>query len=292
MPGNNNIFHGSKTPKRGPNNRIPPRHADRRIPTFRNVVELPVPSRLQRPKERWQGLSAATRLATITVLQHGGHKRPIITRGGKHLRARMGSRKTGLQQIVEGRGHRDLVKLNEVDPNVLDYQAHPFEIEFQLQGQLKVYYPDHIRVLRDGTIELIEVKPTPEDLGDDEYVEKLAGVAEIARRVGWHFRILYEADIRGPKERSTNVEVIYMHRFKQLTRCEQEAITRFVVRDKPSTWGELLDVVCPGDHRRGNAVLFCSIALGRISINLDEAVCSSTSVIPCPIPSPHRGIRI
>lgn len=97
-------------------------HPDPRIPSFRNENEAAMPGRLRRTKS-WQDREDLSPLAQITVLEHGGHARPIITRGGKHLRSRMGSRKTGLQQIGEGRAHRDLIMLNEVSPEVIDYQA-------------------------------------------------------------------------------------------------------------------------------------------------------------------------
>lgn len=267
-------------------------HPDPRIPTFRNENEPATASRLHRASVRWEGFAEASLLAQITVLEHGGHARPIIHRGSKHLRSRMGSRKTGLQQVTEGRGHRDLAKLNEVSPDVLDYQAHPFKIEFQLGGDRKVYYPDHIRLLRDGTIELIEVKRTPADISDPEYRAKLGGVVEIARRVGWDFRILYQKDIDGPPSRKHNVEAVYMRRFMRLTREEQLAISEFVGTGQEMPWGELRDQVCPDDDRRGEAVLQCNIALGRISVDLDAPITGASIVVPCTPRPTRRGFRV
>lgn len=267
------------------------RHPSPRLPTYLNLEEQASPSRIQY-RSRWKGLEDISRLAVITVLVHGGHERPIITRGGKHLRSRMGSRKTGLQQLAEGRAHRDLIMLNEVDPNVLDYQAHPFKVEFQLLGKPQVYYPDHIRSLRDGTIELIEVKRSEEDLADAHYCAKLAGVAEIARRVGWVFRILYNNDISGCEDRLDNIQAIYTHRFMRLSRSEQLAISEFVARDEPRSWEELRELVCPDDQRRGEAALRCNIALGRISVNLDEQITATTKVLPCRPVNRVRSIRL
>lgn len=263
------------------------KHASPRVPCYFNGDEPASASRIHY-HSRWKGLEDISRLAVITVLAHGGHERPIITRGGKHLRSRMGSRKTGLQQVAEGRAHRDLVMLNEIDPNVIDFQAHPFKVEFQLLGKPQVYFPDHIRSLRDGTIELIEVKRSEEDLADPEYRAKLAGVAEISRRIGWTFRILYQDDISGSEHRIDNVHAIYTQRFMRLSRSEQLAITEFVVSDQPHTWEDLRELVCPGDKRRGEAALRSNIALGRISVNLDQPIVASTQVIPC---RPMRRVR-
>jgi hypothetical protein len=204
----------------------------------------------------------------------------------------MGSRKTGLQQVVEGRGHRDLTMWNEVNPRALDFQAHPFLIRGQMLGKRFDYYPDHIRLMRDGTIELIEVKRTSADLNKPGYREKLAAVAEIARRGGWTFRIMYHADITGPRWRMPNVESVYSRRFMLVSRAEQDAITAFVLRGVDATWGDLRQRVAPGDLRRGAAVLENAIALGRIDVNLDERITDSTVVTPL-APIPHNDqIRI
>ena len=231
-------------------------------------------------------------MAQIIVLQHGGHAKPIINRGQKHLRSRMGSRKTGVQQVVEGRGHRDLTMWNEVNPQIIDYQAHPFHIRGQLAGTPFDYYPDHIRLMRDGRIELIEVKRTPADLNKPGYREKLAAVAEIARRGGWTFRILYHAAITGPRWRMHNVEALYARRFTLVSRREQDAITAFVMRGVQSTWGDLRELVAPGDPRRGSAVLENAIALGRIDIDFDEMITDATIVTPLAPMSHNDQIRI
>ena len=267
------------------------RHPSLRLPSYLNLDEEASPSRIQY-RSRWRGLEEFSRLAVITVLVHGGHERPIITRGGKHLRSRMGSRKTGLQQLAEGRAHRDLIMLNEVDPDVLDYQAHPFKMEFQQLGKPEVYYPDHIRSLSDGTIELIEVKRSEKDLADTDYCAKLGAVAEIARRVGWVFRVLYHNEITGCEDRLDNVQAIYTHRFMRLSRSEQLAISEFVARDEPCSWDELRELVCSGDKRRGEAALRCNIALGRISVNLDQQITATTKVLPCRPVSRVRSIRL
>ena len=272
--------------------RVGRRHVDPRLPNYRDRSEVESRTRIRRPAERWEGQGEASRLAQIVVLQHGGHERPIITRGGKHLRSRMGSRKTGQQQVIEGRGHRDLTMYNESNPDVLDYQAHPFHIRGALDGEQFDYYPDHIRLMRNGTIELIEVKRTPADLHKDGYVEKLAAVAEICRRIGWRFRVLYDADIAGPPARMRNVSAIYGRRFLRVSRPEQDAISAFVAAGFPSTWSALRNAAAPGDRRRGNAVLENAIALGRIAVDLDSVIQDGTLVTPLPPVASRRDIRI
>lgn len=266
----------------------PPRHADPRIPNYRDPNDPGSRSRIRRPVERWKGLEEASRMAQIVVLAHGGHARPVINRGQQHLRSRMGSRKTGLQQVVEGRGHRDLAMWNDANPQVLDFQAHPFLIRGQAQGEPFDYYPDHIRLMRNGTIELLEVKRTSDDLRDPAYRRKLGVVAEIARRGGWRFRILYHKDITGPRWRMPNVEAVYSQRYLLVSREEQDAITAFVLRGVPTSWAALRERVAPGNPLRGNAVLENAIALGRIDVDLDQRITCATLVTPL-APVPHNN---
>lgn len=259
--------------------RIAPRHADRRIPSYEDAAEIAMRSRIRRPSERWTGLEEASRIAQIVVLEHGGHANPIIKRGQTHLRSRLVSAKTGIQQVIEGRGHRDLAMWNDVNPQILDYEAHPFLIHGQADGERFDSYPDHIRLWRNGLIELIEVKRSVNDLGDRAYRRKLGAVAEIARRVGWSFRVLYHDCITGPPWRMPNVEAIYARRFLEISSAEQYAIAEFVLGTS-TTWETLRERVAPGDRRRGNAVLQNAIARGQIDVDLDQRITNATIVTP------------
>lgn len=266
-----------------------PLHPHPLIPSYTDQTAPALSARFRRPAERWAGIELARRMAEIIILRYGGYSRPIIHRGSKHLRSKLCSRKTGVQQITEGRGHCDLAKYNEVCPDVLDYQAHPFMIRFQLEGRPKVYYPDHIRLLRDGTIELIEVKGHPRDLNCPDYRAKLAAVAEICRRCGWTFRVLFHAEIAGPRWRMQNVEAIHLRRFTIVSRLEQSAISAFVASGEAAEWGRLRERVVPGNRIRGDAVLQNAVALGRINLDLDARITDATLVHPVD-PVRHNGV--
>lgn len=54
-------------------------------------------------------------LGCILVFRHGGAERPVITRGGLHLRFRLPSVKTGMTEPGEGRGEELLAMQCEVD---------------------------------------------------------------------------------------------------------------------------------------------------------------------------------
>lgn len=47
---------------------------------------------------------------------------------------------------------------SEIQTEVVDYRAQPFRFEFVLDGRKRVYIVDCVRLLRDGSIEIVEIK--------------------------------------------------------------------------------------------------------------------------------------
>lgn len=270
------------------------------IPFRSDQTQRPTPRRLRRVVDQWLPVGNASMIAKVTVLQHGGHQRPVITRGGKHLRFRFTSIKTATTQLGEGKGERALARFNEVATVVPDYECHPFEMTLMRNGRVEKYRPDAVRQLADGTIELIEVKRTPFDLTDEEYRELLAAVAEVARLCGWVFRILHLADILGPPAsnphdvppRVRNVDALFGRRTIALTEHEQRVASRIARNDKPICWGDLRDRLAPSDMLQGDAVIERLLARGMLSTDLDVVFCPDTVLVPAKPFSGHSGFRL
>ncbi|WP_242416543.1 hypothetical protein [Sphingomonas panni] len=240
---------------------------------FHDEDERPDAARLRRDFERWDGLERATRLGEITMLRHGGRSRPVIHRGSRHLRSRIVSRKTGRLQLTEGKGLRFLCVLCETGAWCLDYQAHPMIVRTVADGVRWKWYPDLVRSVVGGPIELIEVKRTVRDLDDPLLERKYEIMAELARRVGWRFRILYDRDIFGAEdvahERAVNAGDVHGARFLRLNRREKSAIDAIVARGGAS-WAEARSLVAPTDRLRGDEVLLCAAARGKLLFDFDE----------------------
>lgn len=132
---------------------------------------------------------ASPATARLVVPHEGGALRTIITGTKKHATGVYPSRKTGRNQYWEGFPERLLMLDSEVDHNVIDYQTQPFRFEFVYDGRPYTYIADHCRQLRDGTVEVIEVKRTERDLEDPDYRLKLACVEELCRQVTWTFKV-------------------------------------------------------------------------------------------------------
>lgn len=270
------------------------------IPLRSMPAQRPSRRRLRRVIDQWLPVGHANMIAKISVFQHGGHQRPVITRGGKHLRFRFPSVKTCTTQVGEGQGERYLARYNEVATRVLDYEMHPNEMTFSRNGRVQRYRPDCIRQLDDGTIELIEVKRTRDDLSDEEYRELLATAAEVARLCGWTFRVLYLSDIVGPPAdnprdvtpRVRNVDALFGRRTMSLTRDEERVARHVVRRGEAIAWGDLRDRLAPGDPLQGDAVIERLLARGLLSADLDRPFRPGTILSPAQPFNGRSGIRL
>jgi len=271
------------------------------LPIRTDPARRPSPRRLRRVANRWLPVGHSNLLARIVVLRHGGHERPVITRGSKHRRFRYLSTKTGTMQLGEGKGEQWLANFNEVSAEVVDYECHPWEIHVTRDGRVQRYRPDAVRQLVDGTIELIEAKRDENDLGDPEYRELLAVVAEVARLCGWVFQVLHLDDICGPKpfgnpralpERLRNVDALFGNRTLELDRHENRIAGRTVARGEPLVWRELRDQLAPSDPLQGDAVIERLLAGGLLHTDLDVRFTPRTVLTPCRPFTGESGIRL
>ena len=119
---------------------------------------------------------------------------------------------------------RHLFWISEVDAKVVHYLSQPHKLEMFLKGRSRplVYFPDLMRKLSDGTVEIIETKRTMDDVAKDpEYERKL----EFARQLyegdkGWTYRILTAVDDIEVDPQFSNAKMI-----------KRDAHTRYRTRD-------------------------------------------------------------
>ena len=259
-------------------------HPDIRIPNLRDENEIPDPLRMRRERERWPGIDEAMGTSRIVVLDHGGRARPVIHRGSEHRRSRLVSWKTRRMQIAEGNGLPFLCRRWEVDATVADWQAHPFLITTVVAGERVEWFPDGVVSRFCAAPELVEVKRSPDDLGDSAYRRKLSAMAELARRIGWTMTILYDADISGKgviaRARRKNVEAVYSRRFLKMRGREEEVVAAIVADGAPISWGDACALIDPNDTLRADAVIECAIARGFLLADLDRSRSGATVLSP------------
>lgn len=250
------------------------------LPIREDDAHRPNPRRLRRSIGRWLPLDDGTLFGRITVLRHGGHKRPVIHRGSKHLRFRYASAKTQCTQLGEGHGEQALAMYNEIATHIPFYITHPYEIELTVGGRLKRYRPDGVRQFVDGTVELYEVKRTRADLADPELRETLAQVKELARRSGWIFNVLFLKDILGTEARQTNVWSLFSRTSLDLSRHHSRIVGRLAGPGEPIAWGDLAHLLAPNDALHGDALIECLLAKGRLATDLDLELTPETILMP------------
>ena len=79
-----------------------------------------------------------------------------------------------------------------MNPNVTRYLAQPHRLEIMTERPRPlIYFPDVRIEYADGSVEIVEIKRTEEELQDDpDYAEKLAGAASVYAALGWTFRVV------------------------------------------------------------------------------------------------------
>lgn len=272
--------------------RAEPTHLDELLPNLRDEAIDPNRLRMKRVAVSWEGGEPSSLLARMTVLQHGGWNKPIITRGKKHSRIRLPSRKTGRRQMLEGPSEMFLGMDYEANWEIRDWEAHPIIWSFVYDGMPMTYEQDLMCQWRDGTVECVEAKRTVRDLADPHYRLKLACVAEITRRIGWNFRVRYKSEIVGSRTRRENVERLFGQVYKHLDPSVERTVERFVNDNAPVAWGSLRDAVAPSSRIEGNAIVCHVSTLQRLSFDLDAKITPDTIVMPLPPAPAVASMRI
>ncbi|WP_133366504.1 hypothetical protein [Qipengyuania sediminis] len=245
------------------------------IPDFRDERE---PADSRRIVRSTDGLDTPP-LGRIVTFRHGGIERPVVTRGGLHLRFKMASIKTGMTEVGEGRGEELLAMQCEIDGSVLNFKCHPYRFEIAFGGAAFTYRPDIAILHRDGRIEIVEVKRTPDDIDEDER-EKLGRVREFVRRCGWEFSIRYLEEIRGSDEREHNVARFFGRRANKVQREERVIAEAERAKNVPIRWDRLAGLVSPYDALHGDAVVERLVAGGMFFVDLDSKMGPASVLTP------------
>ena len=232
--------------------------------------------------------------ARIVLPHEGGSLRTIITGTKKHATGVLSSRKTGFRQYWEGFPERMMILESEVDHRVVDYQSQPFRFEFVHRGRPWIYIADHCRQLRDGTVEVIEVKRTARDLRDPDYQVKLECVNELCGQMGWQFKVAFLSKYQVPEQRRKNLELIHSRRFATVDRQHHDVLIKHERSvGKRTSLRELGGKLIPDQPQLAAAVVQALIAHGRLVVDLDRPLAPETPIqIVQPAASINSAFRI
>jgi hypothetical protein len=82
-----------------------------------------------------------------------------------------------------------LIHICEADANVVGYYMQPHRLEMRVIGfdAPLIYFPDAVRLMADGRVQIVEAKAFPSD--DPDYLHKLALAEQVYNERGWTFHV-------------------------------------------------------------------------------------------------------
>lgn len=221
----------------------------------------------------WEALSAT---ATIVVTPDGAPIRTIVTGRRPIVTGIYASRKAGRALPYESVLERALFMQCEVDTDILDYRAQLFRLEFVLAGVKRIYIVDCVRLLADGTIEIVEVKRDRRALRDPDYAMKLEAVRIICEQVGWRFRVVFAAEFTACGHAYNNVVEVQSWRFTDFDLADEFIVTDALKRRSSMTLGDLAEAL--GDRLKGVAKLKAMSIKRIVRIDLSLPLTNETVV--------------
>lgn len=213
----------------------------------------------------WESLAAS---ATMVLPVSGSSIRSIVTGRRVITTGVYASRKSGRAHPYESMNERAFFMHSEVDTGILDYRAQPFRLEFLIDGERRAYIADAVRLLSNGSIEVVEIKDDRRQLKDPDYLLKIQAVREICDSIGWQFRIVLKQDLLEPSVRFHNIEDIQSWAFTDYASSDVFEIVRFLGIHDTATLGEVADRI--GSQPTGIAKIKAMMVGRIVRLNLDS----------------------
>lgn len=246
-------------------------------------LRSPLPSLLDTVLERIKkpgddtGKLSTLPSATIVMTPDFTAIRSIVTGRRVMVTGFYNSRKAGRALPYEGMNELALLKCSEVDPRVVDYRSQPFRFEFVIRGLKRVYIADCVRLLADGTVEVIEVKGDARQLAVHGYAEKLQAVLEVCEGLGWRFRTITQKQLFKPAHVFANVNEIQSRRMVRFSQVEAyRAVEALEQVGGEATLGYLVEML--GNTPRDLAITKAMMVQRLIAIDISVPLSASSQV--------------
>ncbi len=165
-----------------------------------------------------------------------------------------------------------------------------FRIEHVASESVALAFPfdDHVVHLTfdvetkavDGTITVWEVKRDERDLADPDYRHALAMAAEIFRRCGIRFGVIFRDEIFESRTHRANAELFAGRAFVTVSRMHIDRLEAHAMsHGAQSTYGALAEALEPSARNFGKAVFQALVVRRRVEIDLTRRIRSDTPVI-------------
>lgn len=185
----------------------------------------------------------------------------------------------GMSNCFESSLERDFLILLDFDSDVENVSEQPVKIKFKHNGQACTYTPDFLVGYRFGTRVLYEVKHR-ENLSEqwDQLRPRFKAAIRYCRERGWRFKIMTEAEIRGPHLENAKFLRNYARRPPQ-TALEDHVVRTLAILGR-TTPEILIKAAFREKYHRMAALsaLWRLVAIGRVEAVIDEPISMQTPV--------------
>jgi len=193
------------------------------------------------------------------------------------------SRKSRRAFNWDGFAERHLMRISEADCRFVRYLAQPHRLEIMVDDSDRplLYFPDLRRDLEDGTIEIIEVKKTKEEIeSDPDYAFKIAKAESVYSALGWKFRIMVAEEEIDVNPVYSNAKMICEDNFSLIGRREHLAIAEAFQVNDALPYGRAIEIIAAagGTLVGAKAVLHALICTREAGINIKKKITRDSAV--------------
>lgn len=222
---------------------------------------------------RWTQIQSGARI----VWNEDGKPMRLIAPRSKRPVGKYNSRKAGRFLAHESRGHGLVggeklgLMICEIDPHVDDVRSQHLRFDLIIDGTLHEYYPDMVRLMHDGTVEVVEVKKDDLWKRDRDYRMKIEAARALCRELGMRFTV-WTHRLMVPIDRvRENIVRIQMDRRARVDDAQIILATAHLrSRGGEATMGDLKDVLDVGCRFTAEAAVRAMMCRGHLVIALDQ----------------------
>jgi hypothetical protein len=212
----------------------------------------------------------------IRTFVEKAHNKPV---------GRLVSRKSKRAMPWEGFGERHLMMISEADTAVERFLAQPHRLEIRVEGRLRRqldYFPDLMRRMADGTIEIIEIKKTQAEIDEDpDYAFKIAKARSVYAAVGWNFRIVASEDEVDIHPLLPNALMIFADKFAYIGTRERIAMEETFESKGAIAYGKAIETIAAAGEfpeERARKVLHALVCTRSAAVDIKTKITRDSAV--------------
>jgi len=208
----------------------------------------------------------------INMAPPGQLARKVVKRSNARITLKYPSWKIGEMVQCESRNERNCMLLLDVCPAVLDYRAQPCLINFEMDGQQCLHYPD-VWVMTHMGQHLIEIKAT-RDATDTAIQRRTEFLVQHLPRHGFSYHLIM-AESLNANPRLATAEYIRRQGNIEIPMLERERIRGLFMEHHSLPWG----VLQSGAREPHLTQYICRLILeGAISLDIHRPLTDASAV--------------